>query len=222
MPLHINLYHEVQRQERARQRDPVRLGMLGTLVIAIGFVANYFIVLEEAHSVGIRYSGLQDEFSKLDPKAKDAKARQAELNDEITASDTMMKNVDSRFYWAPVLDQLVKSVPRNIQLTHVGADAPGSATSPGVLTLTGISSAAEPRKEAEALRTALQARLNAECKGVTSVFKQLDDSDEVVVLDGRRLPTATFTIEFQLQMADPPAPPAPAPVFHKSTLAAAE
>ena len=58
MPLHVNLYHEVQRQELARRRDPLRLGMIGLLVIAIGFVVNYFVVLEGAHSVGVRYSSL--------------------------------------------------------------------------------------------------------------------------------------------------------------------
>jgi Tfp pilus assembly protein PilN len=208
MPLHINLYHEVQRQERARRRDPLRLAMLGMLVIAIGFVVNYFVVLEREHEVGIRYAGYQSDFAKLDPKAKDAKSRQAELNSEISASDTMMKSVDSRFYWAPILDQIVRTVPRNVQLTHVGADTPGTGAGPSVLTITGISSAVEPRKEAEALRTALEARLSTQCKGVTSVFKALDDSDQVVVLDGRRLATATFTIEFELQVTDP-APAAP-------------
>jgi Tfp pilus assembly protein PilN len=221
MPLHVNLYHEVQRQAQARRRDPLRLGMIGLLVIALGFVVNYFVVLEGAHSVGERYSILEDEFNKLNPKAKDAKARQAELNDEITASDTMMKSVDSRFYWAPVLDQLLKTVPRNVQLTHVGADAPSDGKGSDVLTIAGISSAAEPRKEAEALRTALDAKLAANFKSVSSVFKMLDDSDQVVVLDGHRLSTATFTIEFQLEAKDP-VDAAPAVIVRKSKFASAQ
>ena len=32
-----------------------------------------------------------------------------------------MKEVDSRFYWAPVLGQILQTVPLNVQLTHVGA-----------------------------------------------------------------------------------------------------
>jgi Tfp pilus assembly protein PilN len=130
--------------------------------------------------------------------------------------------VDSRFYWAPVLDQILRSVPRTVQLTHVSADTPPDANATtSVLSITGISSAEEPRKEAEALRTALAARLGAHFKGVTSVFKSLDDSDEFVMLDGRRLATANFTIEFQLQVKDPvvAAPPAPA---RKPRLVAAE
>jgi Tfp pilus assembly protein PilN len=221
MPLHVNLYHEVQRQELNRRRDPLRLGMMGLAVIAVGFVAYYFVALEQSHTVGMRYAGLQDEFSRLDPKAKAAKARQDELNDEIAASDTMMKSVDSRFYWAPVLDQILQTVPRTVQLTHVGAETPADGkASTNIIQITGISSAVEPRKEAEMLRMALTSRLGAKFKGVTSVFKNLDDSDQFVMLDGRRLATATFTIEFQLQTADPVvATPPPA---RKPKLVAAE
>lgn len=212
MPLHVNLYHEVQQQELARQRDPLRLGMLIGLIIATGFAANYFVVLERAHSIGVRFTDIQGEWAAIEPKAKDAKARAEKLDDEITASNAVMKRVDSRFYWAPVLDEILKTVPRSVQLTHVGADAPSDA--PGtssVLTLSGISGAAEPRKEAETVRIALEARLAAKFKHVTSVFKMLDDSDQYVMLDGRRLPTAAFTLEFQIETQDPVvAAPAPA------------
>ncbi len=53
------------------------------------------------------------------------------------------------------------------------------------------------------MRTALNARLSTQFKNVTSVFKTLDDSDQFVMLDGQRLPTASFTMEFQLQVRDP-------------------
>jgi Tfp pilus assembly protein PilN len=203
MPLHVNLYHEVQAQERARQRDPLRLGMLGLLVIAIGFVVYYVIALGSAHTVASQYAALQSEYSRLDPKAQAAKAREAELNDSISASDTMMKEVDGRFYWAPVLDQILQTVPLNVQLTQVGASLGSPASGTNVLTITGISSASEPRKAAEQLRTALAARLGKQFKNVNAFFKTLDDSDEVVVLNGARLPTATFTIEFDLKVNDP-------------------
>jgi Tfp pilus assembly protein PilN len=221
MPLHVNLYHEVQRQDLARRRDPLRLGMMAMAVIATGFVAYYFVELESSHMVTSRFDALKDDFAKLDPKAKAAKERQDELNTEITASDTMMKNVDSRFYWAPVLDQILKTVPRTVQLTHVSAQAlDGNPAASNVVTITGVASAVEPRKEAEALRTALSAHLATQFKGVTSIFKTLEDSDEIVMLDGRRLATATFTIEVQLQMKDPAADAAPVPARKPKLIAA--
>jgi len=204
MPLHVNLYHEVQQQELARRRDPLRLGMLLVLLVAIGFVVNYFIVLERSHAVGIRLAGLQGDWAKIEPKAKEAKALQDKLNADIQASDAMIKNVDSRFYLAPILDDICKTVPRCVQLTHVGADSPADPKVIfSVLSISGISSSAEPRKEAESVRTALNARLTAEYKQVTSVFKTLDDSDQYVMLDGHRMPTALFTMEFQIQTRDP-------------------
>jgi hypothetical protein len=204
MPLHVNLYHEVQRQELARQRDPLRLGMLGILVIAIGFVAYYFIALEESHEINIRYSALQDNWDKIEPMAKAAKDRQDELNAEIQASDAMVKSVNSRLFWAPILDQVLRAVPRQVQLTHIGTQLPGDEKSLySSITLSGISSADEPRKEAEYVRTALNAKLGTVFKNVSSVFQNLDDSDQFVILDGRRLATATFTMQFQIQTREP-------------------
>ncbi|HEX4083949.1 MAG TPA: hypothetical protein VHY22_03480 [Chthoniobacteraceae bacterium] len=203
MPIHVNLYHEVQRQDLARRRDPLRLAMLAVLLIAIGFVVNYFIVLERSHSIGVRFAALNEQWSKISPQAKAAKARQDELNNEIAASDAMLKTVESRLYWAPVLDQVLKTIPSSVQLLHVGADSPGNDRDTiSTLTVSGISSAAEPRKEAEAVRIALEKNLETRFKHVTSVFKELDDSDQFVLLNGRRLPTATFSLEFQIEVRD--------------------
>jgi Tfp pilus assembly protein PilN len=209
MPLHVNLYHEIQRQELARQRDPLRLGMLAVLVIAIGFVVNYFIVMERGHSVAVRYNTLNDEWTELQPKATAAKSRQDELNSEIAASAAMMQSVESRLLWAPVLDEILKTVPRTVQLTHLSAEAPSNdkATN-STLSVSGLSSAVEPRKEAENLRMAMGASLGKKFKHVASVFKSLDDSDQYVMLDGRRLPTASFTIDFDVQVRDAASDPA--------------
>jgi Tfp pilus assembly protein PilN len=223
MPLHVNLYHEVQRQELARRRDPLRLGMMGLAVIATGFVAYYFVMLEQAHQVGTQYEALQDEYSRLQPKAAAAKAREDELNTEISASDTLVKNIDGRFYWAPVLDQILKTVPRTVQLTHFNATTPATSTGTvNTIEISGISSAIEPRKEAEALRTALNSRLGTQFDGVSAVFKTLDDTDEVVMLDGRRLATSNFNIEIKLQARDPATAAAAPDPAHKSKLIAAQ
>lgn len=196
----------------ARRRDPLRIGMLFVLIVAIGFVINYFIVLERAHIIGVRYTDLQGQWTAIASKAKEAKARQDQLNNEIAASDAMIKSVDSRLLWAPVLGEILQTVPRSVQLTHLGAAAPEDEKSiNGMIEITGISSAMEPRKEAEKLRIALDSKLSAKFKHVTSVFKNLDDSDQYVMLDGRRMPTASFTMEFQIQVRDPivVAPPPP-------------
>lgn len=220
MPLHVNLHHEIEQQELARRRDPLRMGMLAVLVIAIGFVGYYFYEMERTHGVNVRYGTLQSDWSRLEPKSKEAKARQADLDTQIKASDTLIKNIDSRFYWAPVLGDILKTVPRDVQLVRVNADTQVGSIS-NIITIAGISSGVEPRKEAEAVRTALATALATQCKHVSSSFKALDDGDQYVMLDGRRLPTAVFTMEFQLQVRDPVATPTPGPL-HKVRTAASE
>jgi len=211
MPLHVNLYHEVQRQDRARRRDPFRMAILAILIIMIGFVVNYFVVLEQVHIIGARYSAIQADWAKISPDAKAAKTRQDELNAEINASDAMMKRVDRRLYWAPVLDEIRKAVPRTVQVTHLGVEPPATeAATDAAIGMSGIAGAVEPRKEAEALRVAMVNRLTARFKHATGIFKNLDDSDQFVLLDGHRLATASFVIEFQVQVRDPVATPAPA------------
>lgn len=220
MPLHVNLHHEIQQQELARRRDPLRMGMLAVLVIAIGFVAYYFYEMERTHGINVRYGTLQSDWAQLEPKAKDAKTREVDLDTQIKASDALMKDIDGRFYWAPVLGEILRTVPRAVQVVRVNADTQIGNIS-NVLTITGISSGVEPRKQAEAVRTALAAKLASQCKHVSSSFKTLDDGDQYVMLDGRRLPTAIFSMEFQLQVRDPVATPTPGPL-HKIRAAASE
>jgi len=217
MPLHVNLYHEVQRQELARRRDPVRLGMLGALIVAIGFVVYYFVVLEREHNISLQFSALNAQWSKIQPQAKASKDREDQLNTEIAASDAMMKTVNSRLYWAPVMDEILRTIPRNVQILHVSGDVPGNDKEiNSTLSVSGISSAVEPRKEAEDVRIALEKNLGTRFKHVNSVFRDLEDSDQFVMLDGRRLATASFTLEFQLQVRDPVSDtPAPAAAARK-------
>lgn len=219
MPLHVNLHHEIQQQEQARRRDPLRVGMLAVLVVAIGFVIYYFWVLERSHGVNSRYGVLEATWSKLEPQSKNAKARQAELDSQIKASDALIKDIEGRFYWAPVLGEILRTVPRDVQLVRVNGETQAGSLL-NVVTIAGVSSGVEPRKQAEAVRTVLATKLAAACKHVTSSFKALDDSDQFVMLDGRRLPTASFIMEFQMQIKEAPSPtPAPA---HKSKAAPTE
>ncbi len=211
MPLHVNLYHEIQQQELARKRDPLRLGMLGILVVAVGFVAYYGVVFEQCVAVHGEYASLQDEWSHMEPKFKAAKDRQAELNDRVSQSDALKKTVDGRFYMAPLMGQIVRTVPRNVQILHVALEAPASdaAVTTG-LSMSGIAAAPEPRKAAEELRLAMQKGLGKAFKAADGQFRELEDSEQTVALDGQRVPTATFTIDFQIEVRGAAAP-APVP-----------
>src|SRR5256885_1408433 len=117
MALHINLYHEVQKQQLARRRDPLKLGMLGLLCIGVGFVIFYLYRMECVHEINSHVAALQAEWEKLDPKQKAAKEREEELNIAVKLNDMFVKRIDGRFYWAPVLAQILEKVPVDVQLT---------------------------------------------------------------------------------------------------------
>ena len=214
MSLHINLYHEIQKQALARRRDPLKIAMIGLIVIGVGFAAFYFYQIGCAHSANVRAASLQADWMKIDPRAKTAKAREDELSTSIKVSETLVKQVESRFYWAPIFGQVLQVVPHEVQITRLSGDASSDpAKAAHIINISGIASSATdapPRKVAEDLRTALDEKLSEKFKHVTSSFRSLEDSDENVTLDGKRCPTASFAMEFQITSAD--AEPTPAPV----------
>lgn len=212
MALRINLYHEIQRQEVQRRRDPLRLGMYAMGAIALGFVLFYFYRLNSAREVNNRLGALRLEWAKLEPRAKLAKTHEDEITAQIKTRDALLARIENRIHWAPVIEDLVRTVPREVQVLRLGGELAVEPGKTDAISLTGLSGSAEPRKVAEELRKALEARLAGKFKNVSSSFKTLEDSEEAVMVGGRRMPVANFTLDFQLNPAAPAAPePAAAP-----------
>ncbi len=210
MALHINLYHEVQKARALKRRDPLKLSMYGLGAIGAVFAIYYVIEIGRMHGMTSELNKVQAQFNALEPKAKAAKKREQEINLEISKSDLMAKRIEQRFYWAPMLEQISQTVPRDVQITRLAGDLSGDGQRKCSLILDGISAGTDPRKVAEDLRTAIAEKLGPKYKSVTSNFKSLEDGTELVLLDGRQVPTASFAINVQLTSGEDPAPP-PAP-----------
>jgi hypothetical protein len=206
MALHLNLYHEVQKARKLKRRDPLKLSMYGLAAIAAGFAIYYFVELGRMHGMSVELSRVQAEFNILEPKAKTAKKREEEINTEIRKSDLMGKRIEERFYWAPMLQDLSATVPREVQITRFVGDLTGEGIRKCSLTVDGISAGADPRKVAEDLRTAIAEKLSPKYKTVSSTFKSLEDGTEMVLLDGQQVPTANFAINVQLTTGEEAAP----------------
>lgn len=212
MALHINLYHEVQQQQRARQRDPLKLGILAMALIALAFAGYYVFRIGSVHEVTMRLAAAEEDWRKLEPKAKQAKTRENELNEAIRTSENLVKRVEERFYWAPVLAHIMANVPRGVQITKIHGELNADAAKGNYITITGLSSGNEPRTVAEDLRTALNDKFAASYQGVTASFKSLEDSEEPAVFNGRTVRTAHFTMDLHVIAAAPtPAPPVRTP-----------
>ncbi len=203
MALHLNLYHEVQRADLQRRRDPLKLGIIGMIVIAVGFLGYYFYRMESVRSVNEELSRLHAEWSATEPKFKVAQKRQAEIEVTLKTKATLVQMIENRFYWAPLFEKVLLTVPAEVQLTKLDGQM-ADKDKQGGLSVTGISSGEQPRKVAEDLRTAFFNKLSEKYKGVNSSFKTLEDSEQTVKIDGKLYATAVFSMQFQL-ISDTPA-----------------
>lgn len=208
MALRLNLNHEIVQAERARQRDPLKLSLMGLSLIAAGFAAYYFLQLAKMSGISQQYSQKKGEFDSIEPKAIAAKAREDELSPTILAGDTIVQRIEGRFYWAPMIEQLVSIVPPEVQITKFGADVQGEGPKKCRITIDGLSAGTDPRKVAEELRTSIAESLAKKYKNVTSSFRSLDDGVETVKLAGVVQPTATFAINVEFQDGEAAAPTA--------------
>ena len=210
MALRLNLYHEIEKEKAASRRDPLKIAAYilgGTVAI---FAAIYVIQLSKSATLRTKFVALKSEFDQLDPKAREAEKREKTLTQTFDTSQRFVSSIESRFYWAPVLADIVKVVPREVQITKFTGNVQGEDVKKAQMTFDGVAAGTDPRRVAEDLRQALVETFGRRFKNVTASFRQLDESAEVVQLDGRSLPTATFAITISLQIGEEaPATPPP-------------
>ena len=199
MALRLNLNHEILQAERLRKRDPLKLSLMGLGVIAAGFACFYFAELAKMGGISQEYTHKKWEFDTLSPKATAAKTREDELALTIRAGDNMVQRIEGRFYWAPMIEQLVNAVPPEVQITKFSGDVQGEKTKRCRLTIDGLSAGTDPRKVAEELRTSISESFGKKYKNVTSSFRSLEDGVEPAQLNGIASQTATFAINIEFQ-----------------------
>ena len=211
MALRLNLNHEILQAERLRKRDPLKLSMMGLGLIAACFACYYFFQLAKMGVIAQEYSRKKGEFDAIAPKAAAAKVREDELSVTVTAGDNMLQRIEGRFYWAPVIEQLVNAVPPEVQITKFAGDVLGEKTKKCRFSIDGLSAGPDPRKVAEELRTSIAESFGKKYKNVTSSFRSLEDGVETIPLNGATSQTATFAINVEFQDGEELAQAAPTP-----------
>ena len=208
MPLTINLLHEEQFLLQQRKRDPLKLGFYALGAVAMLFFLYYAYRYASSGSLRSELRDQQAEWAKQEPLAKAATTRETDLSAKLAEANAVTRRMENRFYWAPVLDVLLKTVPPNVQVVNLTGTNDPKADKTSVL-LEGIVAGEVPRIAADQFRTLLNERLAKQYPGATSTFRGLDDTTATVNVNGRALPTARFTIESLF--AKPNAAPAPTP-----------
>ena len=209
MALHLNLLHEEILQQRHRQRDPLKIGMmvlagLGALML-LYYLWNAYKVLEIRNRLG----QAQHDWAKVEPKVTAAQKRSAELNGIISTTKVLDGMIDSRFFWAPLLEKLSRCVALNAQLTAID----GSVQDDGQISiaLEGLAAGREPRAAAEELRQLLLEQLGQSYHDVKVEFKALEDLDTIVNMGGSNQAMARFGINATFNTQATKASPTPGP-----------
>ena len=221
MALRINLYHEVLRAKRQKQYDPLKIAMLALIVVAVGMAAYYFVQLNTASRAKAVFAGQKAEFERLTPQQAEAAKKEVELNKQIDLAEKFTKRMEKRIYWAPLFENVMAVVPPNVQLTKLNCDTGREKAGLSQMTIEGIAADTEPRTVAEELRKAIAARFAAKYPNATATFRNLDDSTEHPIVDGKRLNSVVFTIavSFKTETEPAPAEAAPAKRSRKDTVA---
>jgi hypothetical protein len=193
MALHLNLLHEEISEQRQRQRDPLKIGIM--VVAAIGALLflyygwNAYKTLEIRSQLGT----VESDWSKVEPKVTAAQKRAAELNNIISTTRVLDVLIDDRFYWAPFLQKISRCVAPNAQLTSLE----GSVTEDNkavTVTIEGVTAGREPRSAAEDLRQMLIEQLGQTYGDVKVEFKALEDLDTIVNIGGTTMAMAHYIL----------------------------
>jgi hypothetical protein len=208
MPLQLNLLHEEILQQRQRKRDPLKLSLYVGIGLAGLLVLNYLWTGYRVLEGKSRLNSFQAEWSKIEPKVTAAQKRADELNGIIGTTTALDSYIDTRFYWAPLLEKVAHCVTPNIQITSLEGTVDEEK---GVVTITldGVAGGREPRGVAEDFRQMLLEQVGKEQPTVKVEFKTLEDLDTTVSVGGNNVTTAHFIVTVGLEPFPKAATPPP-------------
>ena len=206
MAIHLNLLHEEISEQRQRQRDPLKIGMM--VVAGIGALLFLYYGWNAYRTLEIRsrLSAVESDWTKVEPKVTAAQKRAAELTNIISTTRVLDVLIDDRFYWAPFLQKLSRCVAPNAQITHMEGSV-SDDNKAVMVTIEGVSAGREPRSAAEDLRQMLIEQLGQSYSDVKVEFKTLEDLDTIVNVGGTTMAMARYvlSVNFSPRLGGKPA-----------------
>ncbi len=195
MALHLNLLHEEILEQRQRQRDPLKIGMLVLAscgaVLFLYYAWNAYRVIE----IKARLNHITADWKKIEPEVTKAQKRSAELTSIINTTRVLDDYIDNRFFWGPLLEKLSRCVPPNAQLTSLEGQVLDEEKGGSIsVTIDGVAAAREPRSTAEDLRQMLLEQLGKSYRDVKAEFKALEDMETVAKIDGTNVPMSHYLL----------------------------
>lgn len=206
MALHLNLLHEELLEQRQRQRDPLKIGILVLCAAAALMFGYYMWNAYQTLEIKSQLNAVQRDWAKVEPKVTDAQKRSAELNGIITTTKVLDTMIEGRFFWAPFLEQLSRCVAPNAQVTSLDGSLLDERSVQ--VSIEGLAAGREPRAAAEELRQLLIEQLGKAYKEVKVEFKTLEDLDTMANVGGANMGTARFILGVGFKLSGEAAKPA--------------
>jgi hypothetical protein len=204
MALQLNLLHEEISEQRQRQRDPLKLGLIALGAFGAILFLYYGWHAYQTLQIKSQLSAAQAEWAKVEPKVTAAQKRADQLHKIIDGTKVLEEIIKGRFYWAPLLATLSHCVSPNIQLLSLNGSIADDNHAVS-FSVEGIAAAREPRAGAEDFRELLDEQLAKNYSEVKVDFRDLQDLDTVVNLAGTATPTARFTLAITFSPTPPSA-----------------
>ncbi len=204
MALQLNLLHEQFAEERQRQRDPLKLGVLILCGLGVLMLAFYMWKAYQTLEMKNRLNAVQRGWEQVEPKVTAAQKRSLDLTATIDTTRVLDTLIEDRFYWGSFLERLSRCVAPNTQLTSLEGSVSNDNKVVSV-TLDGIAAGGEPRAASEEFRQLLLEQLHQSYSEVKVEFKTLEDLDTSVNIAGSNMATAHFVLGVSLSPLGPEA-----------------
>src|SRR5207245_3536134 len=205
MALHLNLLHEEILEQRQRQRDPLKIGMIALVGCGVLLFLYYTWNAYRTLEIKSRLTTIERAWKKIEPGVTAAQKRVADLEGVIKTTRALDDYIDNRFFWAPVLQKVSRCVAPNTQLTNFEGAVQDENREIDV-SLEGIAAGREPRSVAEDLRQMLLEQFHQSYSDVKAEFKTLEDLDTIVNVDGTHMATAHYILTVNFNPAAMPKP----------------
>ncbi len=193
MALHLNLLHEEILEQRQRQRDPLKIGMIALVICGALLFLYYTWSAYRTLEIRSRLTTIERAWKKIEPKVTAAEKRITDLESVIKTTRALDDYIDNRFFWAPFLQKISRCVAPNTQLTNFEGNLLEEPRAINV-SLEGVAAGREPRSVAEDLRQTLLEQFSLSYSDVKAEFKTLEDLDTIVNVGGTHMATAHYIL----------------------------
>jgi len=205
MALHLNLFHEEILEQRQRQRDPLKIGMIALVVCGVSLFLYYTWNAYQTLEIKSRLTTVERAWKKIEPRVTAAQKRVVDFESVIKTTRALDDYIDNRFFWAPFLQKVSRCVAPNTQLTNFTGVLLDENKGINV-SIEGVAAGREPRSVAEDLRQMLLEQLGQTYSEVKAEFKTLEDLDTVVNVGGTHMATAHYVLTVNFNSAPEPKP----------------